>query len=384
MSLPIYLDYAATTPVDPLVAQAMIGCMTADGVFANPASRSHIYGWQAEEQVELARGHVAELLHCDSREVVWTSGATESNNLALKGLFESRQFKGHLISSVIEHKAVIDPALWLESMGVEVSWLRPNSDGIITAQQVREALREDTVLVSLMAVNNETGAVNPLAEIGAVCAAGGALFHVDAAQAVGKVSVDVQALNIDLMSLSAHKFYGPKGVGVLFVRRAIQSQLVPQIHGGGHERGMRSGTLATHQLVGVGEAARLVSEYFDSEIARIGQLRDRLWQGIADIPGLRRNGSAAHCSPNHLNVCFGGLNGETLMLSLRELAVSSGSACTSATMEPSYVLKAMGISDTDADSSLRLSLGRFTCEEDVDKAIIHIRTVCTSLSQPTV
>jgi len=384
MQLPIYLDYAATTPVDPRVAEAMIGCMTADGIFANPASRSHIYGWQAEEQVELARRHVADLLHCDSRELVWTSGATESNNLALKGVFESRQFQGHLITSLIEHKAVIDPALWLESKGVEVTWLRPGADGIVSAQQVREALREDTVLVSLMAVNNETGAVNPLADIAAVCREVEALFHVDAAQAVGKIALDVQSLKVDFLSLSAHKFYGPKGVGALFVRRAIQSQLLPQIHGGGHERGMRSGTLATHQLVGVGEAARILSEQFDSEVDRIARLRDALWQGIAGCSGLRRNGSVEHCSPNHLNVCFSGLNGETLMLSLRELALSSGSACTSATMEPSYVLKAMGLSDEDADSSLRFSLGRFTSEEDIDKAVAHIRAVCSSLSQPTV
>jgi len=384
MQLPIYLDYAATTPVDPLVAEAMIGCMTADGIFANPASRSHIYGWQAEEQVELARRHVADLLHCDSRELVWTSGATESNNLALKGIFESRQFKGHLITSLIEHKAVIDPALWLASRGVEVTWLRPDSNGIISAQQVREALREDTALVSLMAVNNETGAINPLADIAALCREAGALLHVDAAQAVGKIALDVQGLKIDLLSLSAHKFYGPKGVGALFVRRAIQSQLLPQIHGGGHERGMRSGTLATHQLVGIGEAARLLGENFDDEVDRITRLRDKLWQGIAQCSGLRRNGCIEHCSPNHLNVCFAGRNGETLMLSLRELALSSGSACTSATMEPSYVLKAMGLSDEDADSSLRFSLGRFTSEDDVDKAIAHIRTVCSALPQSTV
>lgn len=374
MPLPLYLDYAATTPVDPVVAEAMMNCLTLDGIFANPASRSHIYGWQAEEQVELARNHVADLLACDTREVVWTSGATESNNLALKGIFESVGFQGHLITSVIEHKAVIDPALWLASRGVEVTWLQPNAEGYISEEQVGAAMRDDTRLVSLMQVNNETGVVNPIAEIGRLCRQRDVLFHVDAAQAAGKVSIDVDVLNVDLMSLSAHKFYGPKGVGALYVRRAIQKQLRAQIHGGGHERGMRSGTLPTHQLVGMGEAAKLVNELVDENL-RIAKLRNQLWQGICNLIGVSRNGSAERVSPGHLNVCFEGVDGETLLLSMRELAVSSGSACTSASVEPSYVLKAMGLSDKAAHSSIRMAVGRFTTEQDIEKAIAHIRKV---------
>ena len=374
MQLPLYLDYAATTPVDPAVAEAMANCLTADGIFANPASRSHIYGWQAEEQVELARRYVADLLACDSREVVWTSGATESNNLALKGVFETAGFTGHLITSVIEHKAVIDPAKWLASRGVDVTWLEPNAEGFITESQVAAAMRADTRLVSLMQVNNETGSINPIAEIGNLCRDRGVLFHVDAAQAAGKVPVNVADLNVDLMSLSAHKFYGPKGVGALYVRRVVQPQLVAQIHGGGHERGMRSGTLPTHQLVGMGHAAKLAVELADENM-RIAKLRDRLWQGISHLVGVVRNGSVAQVSPGHLNVCFEGVDGETLLLSMRELAVSSGSACTSASVEPSYVLKAMGLSDDAAHSSIRMAVGRFTTEQDIDKAITHICNV---------
>jgi len=383
MQLPVYMDYAATTPVDPRVAAAMSRCLTADGIFANPASRSHIYGWQAEEQVEKARRNVADLLGCDSREVVWTSGATESNNLALKGIFEACGYEGHLITSVIEHKAVIDPAIWLESKGVEVTWLEPDANGIISPELVRNSIRENTRIVSLMYVNNETGAVNPIAEIAHICRDNNVLFHVDAAQAVGKIPVDTNELQVDLLSLSAHKFYGPKGIGALFVRRPIQSQLKPLIHGGGHERGMRSGTLPTHQLVGIGEAALIVCEQLETEMIRIAQLRDNLWEGISDLPNVRRNSSLDNVSPSHLNVCFSGAEGETLMLSLREIAVSSGSACTSATMEPSYVLKAMGLSDEDAHSSIRISLGRFTEREDIEKAIAHIRTVYTQLISST-
>lgn len=380
---PIYLDYAATTPVDPRVAEAMAGCLTLDGVFANPASRSHVYGWQAEEKVELARGHVADLLACDPREVVWTSGATESNNLALKGVFGAAEAAGeapgHLITSRIEHKAVIDPARWLESRGVNVTWLEPDSEGLISAEQVREALRPDTRLVSLMQVNNETGTVNPTAEIGRICREAGVLFHVDAAQAAGKLDVSVDTLQVDLLSLSAHKFYGPKGIGALYVRRTVQRQVAPQIHGGGHERGLRSGTLATHQIVGMGEAARMAAENRIEEAPRLATLRDALWAGIADLPGVRRNGSGEQVSPAHLNVCFSGIDGETLLLSLREIAVSTGSACTSASMEPSYVLKAMGVDPADALSSLRISLGRFTTREDVDRAIEAIRRTVSQL-----
>ena len=384
---PIYLDYAATTPVDPKVADAMSACLTMDGVFANPASRSHFFGWQAEEQVELARRKVAELLHCDPREVVWTSGATESNNLALKGVFEASaevsasgvRYTGHLITSSIEHKAVVDPARWLEARGVAVTWLEPNAAGVISLQQVRDALRPDTKLVSLMQVNNEVGTINPIADIGHFCREHKVLLHVDAAQAAGKVDIDVAALNADLVSLSAHKFYGPKGVGALYVRRLIKDQVAPLIHGGGHERGLRSGTLPTHQLVGMGAAAEMALAGLGGAIQQVAKLRDLLWNGIADLPGIKRNGASDGVSPVHLNVCFSGVEGETLLLSLRELAVSSGSACNSASTTPSYVLKAMGLSDADAESSIRFSLGRYTQVEDIERAIEHIRKTVSQL-----
>ena len=379
MNLPVYLDYAATTPVDPRVAEAMMRCLTMDGIFANPASRSHIFGWQAEEQVELARRHVAELLRADPREVIWTSGATESNNLALKGVFEALDYSGHLITSAVEHKAVLDPAKWLEKRGVSVTFLVPGKDGRVTAEQVAEAMRPDTRLVSVMHINNETGVINPVAEIGALCRAANVLFHVDAAQSAGKIALDVSALQVDMLSLSAHKFYGPKGVGVLYVRRAIAEHVSPQIHGGGHERGLRSGTLATHQLAGIGEAARLCLEQQVDDAKRTAQLRDELWRGIADLPGIARNGSTQHVSPIHLNINFANVDGETLLLSLRDIAVSSGSACTSASMEPSYVLKAMGLTDEQAHSSVRISLGRFTTADDVKRAVAHIKNVVSSL-----
>lgn len=379
MKTPIYLDYAATTPVDPEVAEAMARCLTQDGVFANPASRSHVFGWQAEEKVELARGQVADLLGCDPREIVWTSGATESNNLAIKGIFEALDYRGHMITSLVEHKAVIDPVRWLEARGVEVTWLEPGPDGRISLQQVADAMRPDTALVSLMYVNNETGAINPVAAIGELCRNADVRFHVDGAQAVGRVDVAVEAMNVDLLSLSAHKFYGPKGIGALYVRRAIQRELLAQIHGGGHERGLRSGTLPTHQIVGMGEAARLSKANWQDEAARLAKLRDALWEGIADLPGVARNGSDEQVSPSHLNVRFPGLDGELLLLSLRDIALSTGSACTSASMEPSYVLKAMGVADSDALSSLRMSLGRFTKEQDIQRAIESIRRTVSQL-----
>ena len=384
MNQPVYLDYAATTPVDPQVAEAMSKCLTMDGVFANPASRSHIYGWKAEEQVEMARRNVAELLAVDAREIVWTSGATESNNLAIKGLFEAAaeggKLSGHIITSVVEHKAVVDPVKWLEAQGVEVTWLSPNAEGIISVEQVQAAIKSDTRLVSIMHVNNESGAINPIADIAKACHQNDVLLHVDAAQSAGKIDISIESLGADLLSLSAHKFYGPKGVGALYVKRALQQgQLAPIIHGGGHERGMRSGTLATHQLVGMGEAAKLAKEHLNDEAQRIAALRDRLWQGIADLPGVKRNGSIEQVSPGHLNVCFSGVDGETLLLSLREIAASSGSACTSASMEPSYVLKAMGLSDDDAHSSIRFSVGRFTTLEDIERAVAHIQQVVGAL-----
>lgn len=381
MKKPIYLDYAATTPVDPRVAEKMSQCLTNDGVFANPASRSHIYGWQAEEKVEEARGDFADLLDCDPREVIWTSGATESDNLALKGVFEAHNFTGHLITSEIEHKAIIDTALYLETRGVEVTWLRPNTDGLILATDVKQAIKENTRLVSLMFVNNETGVVNPIQEIVQICHESKTLFHVDAAQALGKIPFSLKDIPVDLMSFSAHKFYGPKGIGALFVRRAIHHQLKSQIHGGGHERGLRSGTLPTHQIVGMGCAAKLLSEIQTQDIAQISELRDLLWQGISSLPGLRRNGHPEFVSPGHLNVCFSGLEGESLLLSLRELAISSGSACTSASTAPSYVLSAMGLSAQDALSSLRISIGRFTSREDIDRAIQHISDTVSHLRE---
>lgn len=383
MLKPVYLDYAATSPVDPRVAEAMQQCLTLDGVFANPASRSHIYGWQAEERVETARGQVAELLGCDPREVIWTSGATESNNLVLKGVFEPLDFSGHLVTSAIEHKAVIDTAKWLESRGVTVTWLQPDASGVIGAAQVADALRDDTRLVSLMLVNNEVGTINPVADIAVLCRDNDILFHTDAAQAAGRIAIDVGALPVDFMSLSAHKFYGPKGVGVLYAKRGAQRSLAPLIHGGGHERGLRSGTLPTHQLVGMGEAAAIAVREAGTDAARIAGLRDRLWQGIADLPGIFRNGDENRVSPAHLNVCVSGVDGENLLLSLRELAVSTGSACTSASLEPSYVLKAMGVSDEDALASIRLSLGRFTTEDDIDRAVTHIRDVVAQLLSRT-
>jgi cysteine desulfurase len=379
MKQAIYLDYAATTPVDPRVADVMGQCLTLDGVFANPASRSHVFGWQAEEKVETARGQVAELLNCDPREIVWTSGATEANNLAIKGLFENLDHHGHLITSMIEHKAVIDPSRWLESKGVSVTWLGPDADGVISVDKVAKALRSDTRLVSLMLVNNEIGSINPISEIGALCKENGVLLHVDAAQAAGKMPIDLKVLAVDLLSLSAHKFYGPKGVGALYVRRNAQHQLKPLIHGGGHERGLRSGTLPTHQLVGMGEAAKIAGENLQAEAQRVKQLRNKLWQGIQNLPSVRRNGSDRHVSAGHLNICLPGIDNETLLLSLRDLAVSSGSACTSASLEPSYVLKAIGLSDEDALASLRISLGRFTSDDDIDRAIAHIRATVSQL-----
>lgn len=382
---PVYLDYAATTPVDSRVAEQMMSCLTREGTFANPASRSHMYGWQAEEAVEQARGQVADLICADSREIVWTSGATEADNLALKGVFEARKgagkSAGHLIVSAIEHKAVLDSAKWLAEQGVEVTYLEPDAEGLIQPASLKAALRDDTVLVSLMHVNNELGSVNDIGALGAMCRKQGVLFHVDAAQSGGKVVLDVVAQSVDLMSLSAHKMYGPKGIGALYVRRHPDVSVAAQIHGGGHERGMRSGTLPTHQCVGMGAAAQLAKENLDHEPQRIALLRDRLWQGIADVPGVRLNGAEQARACGHLNLAFEGCDGEMLLLSLRQLAVATGSACTSASLEPSYVLKAIGLSDELARSSLRISLGRYTTEEDVDFAINHIRATVPKIQK---
>jgi len=382
MKLPIYFDYAATTPVDPRVAQKMSECLLAEGNFGNPASRSHKYGWEAEEAVELARRQVADLVNADPREIVWTSGATESDNLAIKGVAHFYKNKGkHLITSRIEHKAVLDTCRHLEREGFEVTYLEPGSDGIVTPEQVAAAIREDTVLVSIMHVNNEIGVINDIAAIGEVCRAKKVFFHVDAAQSVGKIDIDLEAMKVDLMSFSAHKIYGPKGVGALYVRRKPRIRLEAQIHGGGHERGMRSGTLATHQLVGMGEACRIAKAEMHEEQIRIGALRERLWQGLQDIEEIHVNGSFDKRVSGWLNVSFNYVEGESLIMSLSDLAVSSGSACTSASLEPSYVLRALGLNDEMAHSSLRFSVGRFTSEEDVDYALAKIHLAVNKLRE---
>ncbi|AQZ94704.1 IscS subfamily cysteine desulfurase [Halopseudomonas phragmitis] len=380
MMMPIYLDYAATTPVDPRVAEKMLACLTLDGNFANPASRSHIYGWRAEEAVELARRQVADLVGADPREIVWTSGATESDNLAIKGVAHALVERGrHIVTSAIEHKAVLDSCRQLEREGFEVSYLSPGSEGVIEPQQLAAALRDDTILVSLMHVNNEIGTINDIAALGAVAHERGVLFHVDAAQSTGKLPIDLKRLPVDLMSFSAHKTYGPKGVGALFVRRGLPLRLEAQIHGGGHERGMRSGTLPTHQLVGMGEAFALAGQLMDEECTRISTLHDRLLAGLAGLEGVSLNGSAERRVPHNLNLGFAGVDGELLLLALKDLALSTGSACTSASVEPSYVLRGIGVSDQLAHSSLRLSLGRFTSEQEVDRAAEMLCEVVTRL-----
>ncbi|UXY14870.1 IscS subfamily cysteine desulfurase [Chitiniphilus purpureus] len=368
MKTPIYLDYSATTPVDPRVAQKMIPWLTEQ--FGNPASRSHAYGWDAEAAVEEARGHVAALLNCDPKEIVWTSGATESNNLALKGAAHFYRDKGkHLITVKTEHKAVLDTMRELEREGFEVTYLEVQQNGLIDPQALEAALRPDTILVSVMYVNNEIGVIQDIAGIGELCRSRGILLHVDAAQATGKVAIDLSTLKVDLLSLSAHKTYGPKGIGALYIRRKPRVRLEAQMHGGGHERGFRSGTLATHQIVGMGEAYRIAHEEMGTELERIRMLRDRLWAGISDIEEVHLNGDLERRVPHNLNVSFNFVEGESLIMALKELAVSSGSACTSASLEPSYVLRALGRSDELAHSSIRFTIGRFTTVEEIDFAI---------------
>ncbi|MCI1676746.1 MAG: IscS subfamily cysteine desulfurase [Ewingella americana] len=370
MKLPIYLDYSATTPVDPRVAEAMMKCLTFDGTFGNPASRSHRFGWQAEEIVDVARNQIAELINADPREVVFTSGATESDNLAIKGAAHAYRDKGnHIITSQTEHKAVLDTCLQLEKEGFDVTYLAPDAQGVITPAAIESALREDTILVSIMHVNNEIGVIQDIAAIGELCRSRDIIFHVDATQSVGKLPVDLSELAVDLMSFSAHKIYGPKGIGGLYVRRKPKVRIEAQIHGGGHERGMRSGTLPVHQIVGMGEAFRIAKEELANEAQRLNALRDRLWQGIQQLQGVQINGSPEHSAPNILNVSFSGVEGESLIMALKDLAVSSGSACTSASLEPSYVLRALGLSEDLAHSSLRFSLGRYTTAEEIDYAI---------------
>jgi len=382
MRKPIYLDYSATTPVDPRVAQKMSDCLLTDGNFGNPASRSHAYGWLAEEAVEEARTHVAKLLNCDPREIVWTSGATESDNLAIKGVAEAQgASRRHIVTSVIEHKAVLDTCAYLETKGFEVTYLHPGKSGIVEPQQVAAALQGDTLLVSLMHVNNEIGVVNDIAAIGEICRAAGVVFHVDAAQSAGKIPIDLSVMKVDLMSLSGHKMYGPKGIGVLYVRRLPPVRIAPQIHGGGHERGLRSGTLATHQIVGMGEAARILKECMASEGERIAALRNRLWSHLKQLDGVQVNGDMQRRLPGNLNVSFAGVDGETLLTALDDVAVSSGSACTSATVEPSYVLRALGVPDELAHASLRFTIGRFTTEDDIDRAARRVIEVVERLRE---
>ena len=366
--LPIYMDYSATTPVAPRVAEKMIPYLTSQ--FGNAASRSHPYGWDAEQAVENAREEVAKLVNCDPREIIWTSGATEGDNLAIKGAAHFYKEKGkHIITVKTEHKAVLDTCRELEREGFEVTYLQPQPNGLITLAQLRDAMRDDTLLVSVMLVNNEIGVVQDIPAIGALCKERGILFHSDAAQATGKVAIDLSSWNVDLMTFTAHKTYGPKGIGALYVRRKPRVRLEAQMHGGGHERGLRSGTLATHQIVGMGEAFRLARFEMHTENERVRMLHDRLWNGLRDIEEVYLNGDEEHRVPHNLNVSFNFVEGESLIMGIKELAVSSGSACTSASLEPSYVLRALGRSDELAHSSIRFTIGRFTTEDDIDFAI---------------
>ena len=369
---PIYLDYSATTPVDPAVAAKMIPFLTDH--FGNPASRSHAFGWTAEQAVEEARAEVAALIGADPKEIVWTSGATESNNLALKGAAHFLKSKGrHLITLTTEHKAVLDTMRELERDGFELTYLNVDSNGLVDPERFAAALRPDTTLASVMFVNNEIGVVQDIATLGEICRARGVAFHVDAAQATGKVAIDLSALKVDLMSLSAHKTYGPKGVGALYVRRKPRVRLQAQMHGGGHERGMRSGTLATHQIVGMGEAFRIARLGMAQENERIRALRDRLLSGLNDLEAVRINGDIERRVPHNLNLSFNFVEGESLMMSIKDIAVSSGSACTSASLEPSYVLRALGLPDELAHSAIRFSLGRYTTAAEIDRAVKLIK-----------
>ncbi len=374
MKLPIYFDYAATTPVDPRVAEKMMKCLSIDGVYGNPASRSHQFGWDAEAVIEEARKNVALLINANPKEIVWTSGATESDNLAIKGVAHFYAKKGkHIITSKTEHKAVLDTCRNLEREGFEVTYLTPDENGLINVKQIEQAMRDDTILVSIMHVNNELGVVQDIQAIGELTRSKRVLFHVDAAQSAGKLPIDLDVLKVDLMSFSAHKIYGPKGMGALYVRRKPRVRLEAQMHGGGHERGMRSGTLPTHQIVGMGEAFRIAKEEMVEDETRIAMLKQRLLDGIKDIEEVYLNGDIEHRIPNILNVSFNFVEGESLIMALKDLAVSSGSACTSASLEPSYVLRALGRNDELAHSSIRFSFGRFTNEEDIDYAIKQIR-----------
>ena len=370
MKLPIYLDYAATCPMDERVAKKMMEYMTLDGVFGNPASRSHKFGWQAEEAVDIARNQIADLICADSREIVFTSGATESDNLAIKGVAHFYQTKGkHIITCKTEHKAVLDTCRQLEREGFEVTYLDPKSDGLVDLEELKATIRPDTILVSIMHVNNEIGVIQDIKTIGDICRERKVLFHTDATQSVGKLPINLAELNVDLLSMSSHKLYGPKGIGALYVRRKPRVRLEAIIHGGGHERGMRSGTLPVHQIVGMGEAYRIAKEEMADEMARLTALRDRLYNGLKVIEETYVNGSMEHRIGSNLNISFNFVEGESLMMALRDIAVSSGSACTSASLEPSYVLRALGRNDELAHSSIRFTLGRWTTEEEIDYTI---------------
>lgn len=382
LNIPIYLDYSATTPVDERVAKSMAECLTLQGNFGNPASRSHPFGWKAEEAVEEARRNVAEIIGAVPKEIVWTSGATESDNLAIKGAAEFNQKKGkHIITMKTEHKAVLDTCRQLERDGFEVSYMDPMENGLLDLEAFKKEIREDTTVVSIMHVNNEIGVIQDIAAIGAITREKGILFHVDAAQSPGKVAIDVDEMNVDLMSLCAHKVYGPKGIGALYVRRKPRVRLEAQIHGGGHERGMRSGTLATHQIVGMGEAFRIAREEMATETAHMRKLRDRLWNGVKDMEEIYLNGDLEQRIPGNLNISFNFVEGESLIMSLKDIAVSSGSACTSSSLEPSYVLRAIGRNDELAHSSIRFTMGRFSTEEEVDFTIEKVREAVQKLRE---
>lgn len=377
---PIYMDYSSTTPVDPRVAEKMMKCLTLDGVFGNPASRSHAIGWAAEDLVKEAREEVAKTINADAREIVWTSGATESDNLAIKGAAHFNERRGkHIVTMKTEHKAVLDTCRQLEREGFEVTYLDPMPNGLLDLKVFEESLRDDTTVVSIMHVNNETGVIQDIAAIGEICRDRKIVFHVDAAQSIGKALIDVEAMKIDLISFSAHKAYGPKGIGALFVRRKPRVRIEAQMHGGGHERGMRSGTLPTHQIVGMGEAFRICREEMATENDRIRMLRDRLYNGFKDMEEVYVNGDLEQRIAGNLNISFNYVEGESLMMSLKDIAVSSGSACTSASLEPSYVLRALGRSDELAHSSLRFTIGRFTTAEEVDVAIQQTRAAVEKL-----
>ena len=382
ISIPIYMDYSATTPVDERVAEKMCSYLTRQGLFGNPASRSHEYGWKAEGAVEQARADVAQLINANPKEIIWTSGATESNNLAIKGAAHFYQKQGkHIVTLKTEHKAVLDTCRQLEREGYEVTYLDPEPNGLLDLQKFEAALRDDTIVVSIMHVNNEIGVIQDIAAIGEICRDRKIIFHVDAAQSAGKVEIDIEKLKVDLMSFSAHKVYGPKGIGVLYVRRKPRVRLEAQMHGGGHERGLRSGTLPTHQIVGMGEAFRIAREEMAGENTRIRGLRDRLWNSLSDMEEVYLNGDMDHRIAGNLNVSFNFVEGESLIMALKDMAVSSGSACTSSSLEPSYVLRAIGRNDELAHSSIRFTIGRFTTVEEIDYVASLLREKVNKLRE---